>query len=351
MAPTSVCILHFDQVQNLGGLKNLGGVTGPIVGTMVSSVRLSLYCDEIKEVHIRDPVFGNEKWAYIGVLIVQASAEQELIARLLERRCGNPLGGKKWGGCSPQCAYHAKNNKEVHYQELDSVDKYFIASRWLDFMLADTSLTHFYILGIDLSKLDFARFGEGTPAERFRRVYNRFFRTAILKSVKSYFHRFQRIVIAGVVHDNTGMRHSDYFPWHAIYRIGTDDPKVEFECSQIEFLDSDHRVSGDERSHLLQYIDLILGSSYNALHWASHQDRKTQVALGLVPLLERLMHAPGNVNSRFRYVGRMSVDFFPARSFASLTQWERRMGEPGHFYKARELRVKRFKQPTLFDQL
>jgi hypothetical protein len=316
---------------------------------MTLSVRLSLYCDEIKEVHIRDPLFGNEKWAYIGVLIVPAGDQRELVCRLLDRRCGNPDGAKKWGSCAPECSHHARNDKEVHYRQIDSADKFFIASRWLDFMLADTTLTRFYILGIDLSKLDYARFGQGTASERFRRVYNRFFRTAILKSVKSYFHQFQTIVIAQVVHDNTGMRYADYFPWHAIYRIGRDDPKVRFECSEIEFLDSDHRVSGDQRSHLLQYIDLILGASYNALHWGSHQPNKTQAALRLVPLLERLMHAPRNVNSRFQYVGRMSVDFFPAASFDSLTEWERRMGKPGGFYKARELRVRRFYQPTLFD--
>lgn len=315
---------------------------------MLRQIDLNLYCDEIKEVNIRDPFFGMEKWAYIGVLIVPVSTEAELISWLLDKRCGNPTEPKKWASCSPSCQYHAKNDKEVHYNLLYSMDEFFIASRWLDFMLSDTSLTYFYILGIDLARLDYSCFGEAKPSERFQRIYNRFFRTAILKPVKSYFYPYERIVIRSIVHDPTEMAYGDYFPWHAIYRIGLDDEKIAFGCDEIEFLDSDHHKTEDNRSHLIQYIDLILGTIYNALHWASRDQNKTKIALKIRPLLERLMHAPSNVRSSFRYVGRKSIDFFPKYSFPSLAEWENDMRYKGSFYKVRELRVNRYHQPTLF---
>lgn len=318
---------------------------------MPSQVHLNLYCDEIKETEIRDPVFGDEKWAYIGLLIVPVSIEAKLVSRLLDKRCGNPKGPKKWGTCSPPCPYHAKNDKEVHYQKLDSMDEYFIGKRWLRFLLTDTCLTYFHILGINLGHLDYSCFGEAKPSERFGRIYNRFFRTAVLKSVKSYFHQYETIIISSVVHDRTEMAYGDYFPWHVIYRIDRDDKKIGFDCEEIKFLDSDHRTSLDPRSHLIQYTDLILGAAFNALHWASQDKNKTDIALRMVPLLERLMHSPGNVNSRFQYVGRQTIDFFPARRVESLAERGQELGGRPSFYKIRELRVKRFLQPTLFNQV
>ena len=109
---------------------------------MYGQIDLNLYCDEIKEVEIYDDIFGNEKWAYIGVLIVPDLKQQELLLNLLNKRCGNPNKPKKWGSCEPLCQYHEKNDKEVHYTSLTSKDVYFIAERWLDFLLGDNSLTY-----------------------------------------------------------------------------------------------------------------------------------------------------------------------------------------------------------------
>lgn len=95
---------------------------------MTNQIALNLYCDEIKGVDILDPILWNEKWAYIGILIVPASVEEELISKLLDKRCGNPNGSKLWAACMPLCRYHEKNNKEVHYQKTDSMDQFWIHS-------------------------------------------------------------------------------------------------------------------------------------------------------------------------------------------------------------------------------
>jgi len=125
---------------------------------MVQEIALNLYCDEIHEQTIRDETFGDEKWAYIGILIVPVEREEELILNLLNKRCGNP-DPQPWATCSPLCKFHSKNDKEVHYNRVDSMNEYFIADRWLDFLLYDISLTYFYILGINLTNLDYRYFG------------------------------------------------------------------------------------------------------------------------------------------------------------------------------------------------
>ena len=197
-----------------------------------TSVKLKLFCDE----------GGSEDWHYIGILIVPEEIEIILMQDLLNKRCGNPEGNKVWGRCAPECNRHKHNNTEVHYVEVEkSKDKYFVAERWLDYLLDDTNKIYFYILGLDLKKLDRTHFGEKNQNAN---IYNRFFRTAILKSVKSYFHKYKSILVTNIYHDNnTSLEANTYFPWHSIYFIGNKDDKVSFMCKTVEFMDSDHRKS------------------------------------------------------------------------------------------------------------
>ena len=312
-------------------------------------IRVNLYCDEIKETTIRDLVFGNEKWAYIGMLVVPVAFHSTLLDGLLDSRCSHFSGSKRWGACRPECRFHAANNKPAHYSEADTGEILRVADRWLDFLLRDYEFTHFYILGIDLSNLDYSRFGEARGSVRWGRIYNRFFRTALLKSVKGFFHRYQRIKIESIVHHRSDLQSSEYFPWHAIYRVGKDDEKIEFLSKEIEFISSDHRESNDERSHFIQYIDLILGSCRNALHWESKNANKTHLALKIEPLLSRLMKAPRNPNSRYNYIDRLAIEFFPKHPYSRLSEWERDIRSRSNFYTNREARVLRKHKPTLFD--
>lgn len=314
-----------------------------------SSISVNLYCDEIKETTIRDPISGDEKWAYIGVLVVPVSLQGTLLSGLRNRRCSHPDGNKTWGACESECPFHAANNRPVHYSDANSGDIFRVAERWLDFLLSDDKLTRFYILGMNLSNLDFSKFGRVRGSERWERIYNRFFRTALLKSVKGCFYSYERIIIESVVHHQSDLQSSEYFPWHVIYRVGRDDQKIEFASHEIEFISSDHRESHDERSHFIQYIDLILGSCRNALHWESKNENKTALALKVEPLLSRLMKNPRNPNSHFNYVGRLAVEFFPEYAYSSLSKWERDVAAHSSFYTNREVRVLRKYNPTLFD--
>lgn len=311
---------------------------------MVQSISLNMYCDEIKPITIKDPIDGNQIWAYIGILVVPVNIEQYLIHHLCNLRCGNETNKQGWGKCKVKCCYHAKNGKEIHYKDSKSADVFHIAKKWINFALHDGNYTFFYILGLNLTNLDYTCFGSHCPSKRFAIIYNRFFRTAMLKSVKSSFNSYDSIIIENIFHDNSEIENHDYFPWHSIYRLEKDDPKISFKTEKIEFIDSDHHISGSYRSHLIQYIDILMGAIFNALHWESKDEKKENLALTIHPLLKRMMRNPNNKNSSFTHYNRKVIDFFPSRRLNEFSDFPMN----GTFYKNREIRIDRKYQQRLF---
>jgi len=78
-------------------------------------------------------------------LIVSKIIEQKLLQDLLNSRCGNPDGNKIWTECTSLCKYHQKNDTEVHFIEIEkSKDKYFVAQRWINYLLNDRENIYFY---------------------------------------------------------------------------------------------------------------------------------------------------------------------------------------------------------------
>ncbi len=311
---------------------------------MPRAININLYCDEIKESKIVDIVNGNQHWIYLGLLIVPVSLEDQLINKLCNLRCGNLKNANGWGLCNPLCIHHEKNNKEIHYTESKSADIYHIARKWVDFASGDGIMTFFYILGLNLNNLDYSCFGSHCPSERFEIIYNRFFRTALLKSIKSYFYVYDSIIVENIFHDNGEIENHDYFPWHSIYIVERDDPKITFRTDRIEFIDSDHHTSNNNRSHLIQYIDIIMGSIFNALHWESHNEKKENLALAIHPLLYRMINTPRNRNSSFNIHNRKCIDFFPSKRLYQYADFP----VDGTFYKNREIRIDRKSQLRLF---
>lgn len=324
-----------------------------------TSIAVSLYCDEIFKERLRDDILGNriEVWSYIGILIVPREKRNVLLRKLLNRRCLNEEKKvKKWGACNSKCKWHDDNNTEIHYTRLDDTRKFKVACSWIDFLLEngkeDQELVYFYILGLNLSKLDRENFGPASQQNRDITIYNRFFRTAIQKSTKSFFSEFDTIVVQEVYHDKgPGIQHR-YFPWHSVYKLQSEDPKLWFECSEITFLNSDHRQDDGHpmHSHFIQFIDLLLGSTFNILHYASKDKNKTGIALMAKPLLgDRIIKKPRNKNSSYNYFGRQRIEFFPKENLSSYDENSivYRMKRMDNFYTDRELRISRTLQPVL----
>ena len=303
------------------------------------SVSLKLFCDES----------GTDDWLYLGILIIPKVLEQELLQHLLNSRCGNPKGNKIWGKCNPLCKFHRKNDTEVHFSEIEkSKDKYFVAQRWINYLLNDRENIYFYILGVDLTKLDKSKFG---IKRQQNNIYNRFFRTAILKSVKSYFYKYNKIIIENIYHDNSiSLQTHSYFSWHSIFYISDKDDKVYFRTNEIDFIDSDHRKSSNSYSNFIQFIDLILGCARNCIEYTSKNIDKEEISIQCLPIISRLIKNPNNINSKYNYVGRQKIDFFPKYNLENLDEntLEYEYKRMDAFFTKRNLRIENRKQGRLF---
>lgn len=249
------------------------------------TISLNLYCDEIT-----DTCAENENWFYVGVLLVPTDKEKELLKNI--KNC------------------YGESNTQVEYKSTGNGEKFGIAKEMINYVMNDQEMIYFYILGINLSRIDKKKFGD---KKKFEDFYNRFFRTAVLKSAKSYFNKYKKIFVENIYHDKGGFENHEYFPWHSIYRISKDpQKKISVKNKEIVFIDSDHRKSNDNKSRFIQLIDVIMGVACNViLHGNSEDKNKIALANELFPLVDRLIEKPKNKNSRYKYFNRMSIEFFP----------------------------------------
>jgi hypothetical protein len=271
-------------------------------------VQIKIFCDECAS--------GN--WLYIAMLLVPVEDEQLLIHNLLNARCGNPKRIVNWAECQPLCKYHVRNDIQIHWSQLraSQKDKVGVATRWLEFFLNDIKLVRAYVLGIDLAKLDQSHFGLDRTEEN---IYNRFFRTALLKATKSFFRSYKNILVTEIFHDqSTAKQTHKFFDWQPIFRINERDDKLQIVKDTVTFLGSDHRQSNRQESHFLQFIDLVVNSFRQALDGESNDPLKIKLAMAAMPLLRRLLEIPGNINSRYNYVGRLKMEFFPKHDIKTL---------------------------------
>lgn len=79
--------------------------------------------------------------------------------------------------------------KEMSWVEINDADSKNIAKRWINYIL-DPSKSgdkfYFYALGINISKLNIEEFD---TEDEFNSIYNRFFRSALLYALKTFFFR------------------------------------------------------------------------------------------------------------------------------------------------------------------
>lgn len=308
---------------------------------------VDIYCDEIKE-RTQISIDGkSHKWMYIGILIVPTSQKISFFNDLMTCRCGNPQPNN-WDSCINECKYHKKNGIEVHYNQLRSMDKYFIAKKWTHYFINDTKNTFFYMLGIETTKINNDYFGNVSGVERFERMYNRFFRMAIQKSLKSFFTEFDTIKVRKIFHDKADVSNNDKFPWHICKILPEIDSKIIMENNEIIFIDSDHVKSQDKNSHFIQYTDLLLGLFYNSFHGESEHQNVDELSTIIHPFTHRLITAPSNRNSSYKYYKRIAIDFFPKHEITSEENLENEYKRMDSFYKNREIVITKKGQQELF---
>jgi hypothetical protein len=306
-------------------------------------LKVKLFCDES----------GTKNWLYIGLLVVPESDEEGLLNDLLNNRCGSkdPKKVKDWINCKEKCDFHDGNNKEVHFTKLnDRKDLYYISERWMNYLLSGNNKIRFYVLGIDRTKLNLSEFGNGKNRES--RIYNRFFRAALLYCVKKFFGKETKVDITSIYHDNSSaLEGHEYFSWHCLSKIPKQELNIVTSADKIEFLDSDHKTSNNKYSNLIQLIDLITGSIKEVFEAESPKDDndKIKIATKIVPLVDRIINQPWKKKSRYNYFGRYDISFFPNNTIEELKDdYGDYARVKDNFYKKRPLKISEKNQQTLF---
>lgn len=263
-------------------------------------VRVRLYADEIQPYRNA----SGERWMYIGLLAVPEEKRRQALRGLLEDRVA------------------AGYDREVHFLKLKNAshaahhnEKTVLAGHWAQRVMGDDGKTfHFHLLGLNLRNLQELAFGTGR--EQDRNIYNRFFRASIAYALKAFFGA-DNVVVTHVFHDVSNLQHDDLFDWHAIWRIDRTEPGITFRPDSIRFIDSDHRKEPDfpEDSHFIQLCDVLMGGLTQCLDARNTKAGCCEVTEMLLPLAERLTdpRRVNNPNSRYRYVRRLSMSFFPSR--------------------------------------
>jgi len=289
----------------------------------VPEARVRLYADEVQP--YVNPM--GERWLYLGTLAIPEEKHGHALAALQAAR---------------QAAGY---DREVHFSGLTNHSyakqynkKTLLARKWMELVLCDAEkVFHFYVLGVNLSNLTpqaFGRRGRHQPS-----IYNRFFRAAMLYVVKAYFGT--PVLVTAVFHDKGAMQHDKLFDWHSIWRIEDHEPGITFAQDRIDFIDSDHRREPlfPSESHFIQLIDVILGATTQCLDCTSGKDGCSEVAEVLLPLIERLTDPKraSNPKSKYGYVGRCSVAFFPSHALKPAQLEDPFKRAQSHFYIHRRL--------------
>ncbi|MBD3366312.1 hypothetical protein GF360_03170 [candidate division WWE3 bacterium] len=278
-----------------------------LYGQPIEKKRLKIYADEIQEV---ENIVTGEKWLYSGAIYELES--RPILKELIDTRY--------WKDKSDWRNYREKNDSLIHWAEIaNDHNKKNVIKRWLEWLVRDCAPQkrrfHFSIHGINLTKLHEEEFGTN---QQFNNIYNRFFRSMLQRSIKSFFKG--KIVITDVFHEEGQQQVHKNFPWHLMYKLKT-DPRLEFKSTKINFLPKSHRDSeGDKRSNIIQLGDVLLGI-FKDLHCGVNLDTYPENKKEILEtefvrklLVRRIIRNPSNINSSYGYFNRFSISLFPKYS-------------------------------------
>ena len=281
-------------------------------------VNVNIYADEIQSVVHS---LNGEEWIYTGAIyeIKQTPILPDLIR---ERYCQYKPNWEK---------HTEKNDTDIHWSYLkDDLNKKFIVKRWLAYILNDCledRKFRFSLFGINLSNLNRNEFGD---KQLFNTIYNRFFRSMLLYSLKKLFDN-KIVVVDNIYHERGQQVKHEYFDWHTIYKLDQDE-NLNFSTRNIQFLPKSHR--DDQRSNVLELCDVLLGI-FKDVHLGINYDTYPSTKKEILDseftqelLIKRLVKNPGNPNSKYGYADRFNISLFPNKQSEPDTIFRR----TDHFY-------------------
>lgn len=260
-------------------------------------IHVNIYADEVQG---KECPYTKNNWNYIGI-VVEDIANLLLDDIIYERFMNN---------FEKKSKYYAMNNKIVHWADIRIADTKNICKRWFEYILnpiKSRSTFYSYILGLNDSFLIKEEFDTEND---FNSKYNRFFRSAVLYALKTFFGG-KNVIVENIFHEEGQQQHHEYFPWHVIYKI-SEKSNILFNCSEVTFLPKDHKK--DIRSNLIQLCDCLLGVSTSIIHGIEKSKKskyREELADLYLPLFKRMIQQPQNIKSSFEHHNRILIRFFP----------------------------------------
>ncbi len=214
-----------------------------------------------------------DKWLYHGFLFVPIDYEDQFLKSLEDER--------------KKCRWE----KEIHFADLKNTRTMNdLAVNWIKlFCCYHYKSTYFYLFGVDYTKL--AKQLWVDHKSRDYKIYNRFFQIGLYGAIKWFFlnrtANFQKVTIENIFSDAKNRTPQDKFHSKPISEIEfkgkTKGEHITFNCSEVVEVDSDHLIEKTykKESHIIQYVDLIIGGFSQILDATSKHEGKCKIAQSL----------------------------------------------------------------------
>jgi hypothetical protein len=271
------------------------------------------------------------KWLYHGYLLCPLD-QFPLVQNEL-------MNAKEKSSCKP--------NKRIHFSDLRSSShgssRTRTAVKWARLFIDELyNKIWFYLLGVDLSNVDFRLFGTSTDSsDRDSRIYNRFFEAGLFSACRYFFDAVkEQVEIVNIFSEKRSLERNNPFLTYAPLRMNRRGSNVIVKCRQIIQVAG---VISEENTYpecvnTLNFVDVLMGAFSQTIDYTSQSRGCTEVAEKVFPLCRKLMEEPYNINSR--YYKRCALSFFPKakRSKSQLLAYGIKPPE-NQFYFSRKLHL------------
>lgn len=285
-----------------------------------------------------------DKWLYHGFLLVPVGCDKQILESLDEERKKST-----W-------------QKEIHFHGLEGTHSMNdLAVRWIRlFCCSHYKSTYFYLLGVNYANL--AKDLWDNKKTRDYKIYNRFFQIGLYGAIKWFFLNeragFQKVIVNSIFSDAKSRTPQDKFHSRPIseieFKATIKNEPIIFNCSEVVEVDSNHEDESTHinESHIIQYVDLIVGGLSQVLDATSKHEGKCKVAEILLKynLPEEIM---GYEKTHFEsdYYKRYAVSFFPKKKITKSEILNANIStQMNQFYNKRSLQFSQKDQPSLFGE-
>lgn len=276
-----------------------------------NGIDIGIYFDEIEPEE-------QSNYIVIGALFIPLNKKQEVLSNLLNKRClhtDNATWHKDPNCCPLYPKYckelwHQLNDTEIHFTKIhknSAPSKKTISINWLEYF-KESNYSYFNVLFIDLDKLNLNDFGD---EKQRTNVYNKFFRTAINYGLKKFFSEHSKVNVKEIYYDRKDdLERHYFFNLTNINKLNLDlgNSKYKVDC-KVEFINSNHKKEDglDNESHLIQFVDLLLGTIRHNLFYISNDLFKTTIASTMTYVLKKLRDSPKTNKN-------LNISLFPINS-------------------------------------